>query len=110
LNKGELVALAPVEELLAGSGEVVYQLNTQGEINNVKQLVVAQPWVKDVKVKNVNGYVAWEIGLADESFEDQLLRLVMSDTSIRVKDFGRHQHGLEEVFLNMVGEGKHGKQ
>ncbi len=110
LNKGELVALAPIEQLLAGSGEVVYQLNTQGEIGRVKQLVVEQPWVKDVQVKNVNGYVAWEISISDESLEDQLLRLVLSDPEVHVKDFGRHQHGLEEVFLNIVGEAKHGKQ
>ncbi len=110
LNKGELVALAPIEELLAGGGEVVYQLDTQGEISPIKEIVSAQPWVKAVNIKNINGHSTWEVSLVDESFEDQLLRLVMSDTSIRVKDFGRHQHGLEEVFLNMVGESKHGKQ
>jgi hypothetical protein len=42
--------------------------------------------------------------------EDQLLRLVMSDPTIHVKDFGRHKQDLEEVFLNLVEEVEHGKQ
>jgi ABC-2 type transport system ATP-binding protein len=110
LNKGMLVALAPIGQLLAGGGEIVYQLNTQGEVNRVKALVCEQPWVKDVRVAKVNGYSTWEISITDESMEDQLLRLVMSDTSIRVRDFGRRQQDLEDVFLNLVGEVNHDNQ
>ncbi len=110
LNRGKLVALAPIEQLMAGSGEIVYQLNTQGEINQVMELVSGQPWVKQVKVSNVNGYSTWKICIIDESMEDQLLRLVMSDPKVHVKDFGRHKQDLEEVFLNLVEEVEHGKQ
>jgi len=110
LNKGKLIALAPIEQLMAGSGEIVYQLNTQGEINQVRELVSGQPWVKQVKVSNVNGHSAWEVSITDESMEDQLLRLVMSDPKVHVKDFGRHKQDLEDVFLNLVEEVEHGKQ
>ncbi|MGE5223885.1 MAG: ABC transporter ATP-binding protein [Omnitrophica WOR_2 bacterium] len=115
LNKGALVAQAPIEQLLAGSGEIVYQLNTQGDVSRVQLLVSAQPWVKSVKVIQVNGRTEWEISLKDDcpdngDIEDQLLRMVMSDPGVRVRDFGRHQHNLEEVFLSMVGEVKYGKQ
>lgn len=115
LNRGSLVAQAPIEQLLAGSGEIVYQLNTQGDVTRVQSLVSAQPWVKSVKVIQVNGRTEWEISLKDDcpdngDIEDQLLRMVMSDSGVRVRDFGRHQHNLEEVFLGLVGEAKHGKQ
>ena len=110
LNKGKLLALAPIEQLMAGSGEIIYQLDTQGEINKVKELVSSQLWVKHVKVTNVNGHSAWEISITDESMEDQLLRLVMSDPNVHVKDFGRHKQDLEDVFLNLVKEVEHGKQ
>jgi len=110
LNKGKLIALAPIEQLMAGSGEIVYQLNTQGEINQVRELVSGMPWVKQVKVSNVNGHSAWEVSITDESMEDQLLRLVMSDPKVHVKDFGRHKQDLEDVFLNLVEEVEHGKQ
>jgi ABC-2 type transport system ATP-binding protein len=110
LNKGKLIALAPIEQLMVGSGEIIYQLDTRGDINNVKELVSIQPWVKNVQVTNINGYSSWEVSVTDENMEDQLLRLVMSDPTIHVKDFGRHKQDLEEVFLNLVEEVEHGKQ
>ncbi len=110
LNKGKLIALAPIDQLMVGSGEIIYQLDTRGDINNVKELVSIQPWVKNVQVTNVNGYSSWEVSVTDENMEDQLLRLVMSDPTIHVKDFGRHKQDLEEVFLNLVEEVEHGKQ
>jgi ABC-2 type transport system ATP-binding protein len=110
LNKGKLIALAPIEQLMAGSGEIVYQLNTQGEPNQVRELVSGQPWVKNVKVTNVNEHSSWEVSITDESMEDQLLRLVMSDPTIHVKDFGRQKQDLEDVFLKLVEEVEHGKQ
>jgi ABC-2 type transport system ATP-binding protein len=110
LNKGKLIAQAPIEQLMAGSGEIIYQLDTQGEVEKVKELVSSQPWVKKVKVTNVDGHSSWEVSITDESMEDQLLRLVMSDLTIRVKDFGRHKQDLEEVFLSLVKEVDHGEQ
>jgi ABC-2 type transport system ATP-binding protein len=110
LNKGNLIALAPIEQLMAGSGEIIYQLDTQGEMSKVKELVSSQPWVKNVKVTSVNGHSSWEIRITDENMEDPLLRLVMSDPNVHVKDFGRHKQDLEDVFLNLVKEVEHGKQ
>jgi hypothetical protein len=41
--------------------------------------------------------------------EARLLRLVMEDEGMTVITFGRKQHNLEEVFLNMVeGGAPHG--
>ena len=102
LNRGKLIALAPIEQLMAGSGEIIYDLNTQGEVEPLKALVAEQSWVKYVNVANVNGHHAWEVSIADESLDDQLLRLVMSVPSVRVKGFTRRQHNLEDVFMNMV--------
>jgi len=110
LNKGKLIAQAPIEQLMAGSGEIIYQLDTQGEVNKVKEFISSQPWVKKVNVTNVDGHSSWEVSITDESMEDQLLRLVMSDLNIRVKDFGRRKQDLEEVFLSLVKEVEHGKQ
>lgn len=110
LNKGKLIALAPIEQLMAGSGEIVYQLTTQGEAVQVKNLVERQPWVKNVKVINVNGHTTWDISITDDSMEDQLLRLVMSDPNVHVKGFCRRQQDLEDVFLDLVMEVNHGKQ
>jgi hypothetical protein len=43
--------------------------------------------------------------VSDESAaEDQLLRLVLEERSLKVKHFGRKTYNLEEVFLDMVGK------
>jgi len=110
LNRGKLVALAPIEQLMAGSGEIIYELNTQGEVDQVKALIAEQPWVKYVNVANVNGHQAWEVSIVDESMDDQLLRLVMSVPSVRVKGFTRRQHDLEDVFMDMVNGVEQGKK
>jgi len=110
LNRGKLVALAPIEQLMAGSGEIIYELNTQGEVDQVKALIAEQPWVKYVNVANVNGHQAWEVSIVDESMDDQLLRLVMSVPSVRVKGFTRRQHDLEDVFMVMVNGVEQGKK
>jgi ABC-2 type transport system ATP-binding protein len=102
LNRGKLIALAPIEQLMAGSGEIIYDLNTQGEVEPLKALVAEQSWVKYVNVANVNGHHAWEVSIVDESMDDQLLRLVMSVPSVHVKGFTRRQQDLEDVFMNMV--------
>ena len=48
--------------------------------------------------------------MADEtSAEEHLLRLVLSDPGTRVTEFGRVKYDLEEVFLNIVGEGNNGR-
>jgi ABC-2 type transport system ATP-binding protein len=110
LNKGRLIALAPIGQLMSGSGEIIYQLSTLGDISKVKNLVSVQPWVKSVNISHVNGHSSWEVNITDESMEGQLLRLVMSDPDVRVKDFGRHMQDLEDVFLNLVEGVNHGKQ
>ncbi len=111
LNRGELVAQAPIEQLLAGSGGVVYELKLKGDAEPVCGLVAAQPWVSSVKVERVNGATAWRIGVTDEAAaEHDLLRLVLSDPAVSVAEFQRQKFDLEEVFLKIVEGGDHGQQ
>jgi ABC-2 type transport system ATP-binding protein len=44
LNQGELMAEAPIEELLSGSGAIVYRLQVRGEVDAIRRQVQAQPW------------------------------------------------------------------
>ncbi len=114
MNKGMLIAQAPIEQILAGKDGISYQLKTQGNITQVKSLLSSQPWVLNVKITNVNSNAEWEIRVKDgyienSDIEDQILRLVMSDPALRLKGFERQKQDLEEVFLNMIAEVNHGK-
>jgi ABC-2 type transport system ATP-binding protein len=111
LNRGELVAQAPIQELLAGSGKVTFQIETRGDVQQIRSVVATQPWVTSVQVEPSNGRAEWQIIVSDpNTAEDQLLSLVMSDPGVKVTSFGQSKVDLEEVFMNLVGGNSHGKK
>ena len=110
LNKGELIAQAPIDELLSVRGASVFHMKILGDTRQVKPLVTGQSWVVGVQEEKVNGYSTWLINVKDTAVaEQQLLGLVLTDPALRVTDFGQSKVELEEVFLNMIGEDNHGK-
>lgn len=106
LNRGGLVAEAPIQELLNRSGSsVVYNVTIKGSVSGAQARVARQPWVRSLSAKSNNGAVNWQVNVSDaDAAEDQMLRLILEDRSVSVKSFGRKTHNLEEVFLSMVGE------
>ncbi len=111
LNKGELIAQAPIEKLLSGSGDITYQFKTHGEYEQAQLTLAAQPWVSKVTVSSENGSNNWQVVVTDEAAaEEQLLGLVVSNPGLRVTEFGRQKADLEEVFLNLIGDNNHGNK
>ena len=108
LNHGVLVAEAPIEELLNGSGSAaVYSVTIKGDASQAQKRVAEQPWVHSLSAKANNGLTVWQVSVNDEeTAEDQMLYLILEDRNLRVKSFGRKTHNLEEVFLKLVGEEK----
>jgi len=110
LNHGELVAQAPIEELLNGSGGVVYRLKIWGVDEETRNRVRAQPWITSLIEQPTNSHVTWTINVSDEVIaESQLLRIILASPTATVAEFGRQKYDLEEVFLNIVEGGKNGK-
>jgi ABC-2 type transport system ATP-binding protein len=111
LNHGELVAQAPIQELLTGSGKVMFRLQTRGDIQQIRSLVAGQPWVTAVQIEQSDGRAEWQVSVSDpNAAEEQLLGLVMSGPGVKVTSFGQSKLDLEEVFMNLVGGNSHGKQ
>lgn len=111
LNRGELIAEAPIQELLAGSGSVMFRLQTRGDIQQIRPLITGQPWVTAVQVEQSDGRADWQISVSNlTTAEDQLLGLAMSTPGVKVTGFGQSKFDLEEVFMNLVGGYSHGKQ
>jgi ABC-2 type transport system ATP-binding protein len=110
LNKGRLIAEAPIDELLAGDGNsVVYKITLSSEtetaITSTKDRITNQAWVQNLSTEPENGQITWQVSVTDEdAAEDLLLRTVLEDRSIKVKNFGRKTYNLEQVFLELVGK------
>jgi ABC-2 type transport system ATP-binding protein len=107
LNHGQLVAQAPIEELLAGTEGTVYTVNIEGDTREVQHRIAEQPWVSSINVDSHNGLTTLQVAVTDEeTARAHLLRLVLADERVIVTSFGPRTYELEEVFLNIVeGDG-----
>ncbi|TRO47182.1 ABC transporter ATP-binding protein [Candidatus Bathyarchaeota archaeon] len=108
LNRGELLAQAPIEELLAGGGGIVYTMTVKGDHSAAYSRISAQEWVTGVTVVHGDDRTRLQIGVSDEgAAEDLLLRLAVAEGGAVVTEFGRRRYELEDVFVDMV-EGDNG--
>jgi len=107
LNKGELVAQGPIEELLAGSEGVIYIIHVKGDADTALRKVQSQPWVGAVNTDQHNDETIWQVSVSDpQAAETQLLKLVV-DSPVVVTEFRRKQYELEDVFMQVVEGGQH---
>ena len=108
LNRGRLIAEAPIAELLAGDGRAaMYDITLKGELEaaltGARERLTGQPWVQNLNMTMQDGLTCWQVSVSDEAAaEDLLLRLILEDRSLKVKHFGRKTYNLEEVFLELV--------
>jgi len=102
VNQGELVTQAPIEELLAGTGELTYSVTLKGDTQSAYTKVTQQPWVSGIEVSQENGHITWQVSVRDEeAAKDQLLGLLVSN-GLKVSNFSRKEQNLEDVFLNVI--------
>ncbi|RPJ50714.1 MAG: ABC transporter ATP-binding protein [Chloroflexi bacterium] len=107
LNRGQLIAEAPIQELLAGKSDgSMFVLTIKGSSIPAQERVAAQSWVKEIHASLKDDLTTWQVSVSDpDAAEDQLLRLVLEDRGLVVKSFSRKTYNLEEVFMTLV-EGK----
>jgi ABC-2 type transport system ATP-binding protein len=110
LNRGRLVAEAPIGELLAGGGAAVYTVTLRGDARAAQARVAAQPWVTELTATEQDGQATWRVGVRDPAAAEALLpRLALADPGLALVGFGRRTDTLEEVFLGLIEqEERHG--
>ena len=106
LNHGQLIAQAPIEQLLAGGSGVAYTLTVRGDGQSAQQTLLGEPWVTAVSSQPNHTETTLQINVNDEAAaEARLLRLVLANEETAVTAFGRKKYNLEEIFLQMVDGG-----
>jgi ABC-2 type transport system ATP-binding protein len=107
LNRGELVAQAPLQELLMGSEGTTYRMVLEGNTSPAQTRLANLPWVSGIKVNQLDGRTTWKISVTDEAAaKSELLRSVVCDEQLNVLEFGRMKYELEDVFLSIVEGGR----
>jgi ABC-2 type transport system ATP-binding protein len=110
LNHGELVAQAPIGELLAGSGGTVYRIVFKGGHEEAQAKISAQEWVSGVTVIPGDLRTILQVAVIDEeAAEDELMRLAVSEGKATVTEFGRRSYELEDVFVEIVEGSNNGE-
>lgn len=105
LKQGEIVAQAPVKDLLAGKG-IVYTATLKGDIQAAKAMLLAQEWVLSVDMLTSADRSELDIAVADETAaEAQLLALLLADKTISVLEFTRKKSDLEQIFMELMSNG-----
>jgi hypothetical protein len=108
LNRGQLVAQAPIEQLLNGSG-ITYSLTVRGDADAARTRIAGQPWVASVVDDSgggTPGTTTLQVRVTNaEAAEAQLLRLILDDESTTVIEFGRTKQNLEAIFLQIIEGG-----
>ena len=104
LDKGQLIAQAPIRELLAGTGRTTYVVRASGPPEAVRRRLSGVPWVLSIDERASDGEVVLDIAVSDDAAaEALLLRTILGDEQIRVREFGRRRYQLEDVFMGMIG-------
>jgi len=102
VNHGELVTQAPIEELLAGSGDVIYTVTLSGDAQSAYAQVNQKTWVSGIATSQHNGQTTWQISVTDEdAAKDQLMGLLVS-SGLKVSNFSRKEQNLEDIFINII--------
>ena len=109
LNHGQLVAQAPIAELLNGGG-IAYSLALRGDAGAARARIAGQPWVESVTAgaapAELSDTATLQVRVTDvAAAEAQLLRLVLGDEQTTVIEFGRTKQNLEAIFLQIVEGG-----
>jgi ABC-2 type transport system ATP-binding protein len=117
LDRGRLLAQAPIDELLTtgGAGVTVYELALKGEsgaiLEQARTCVRSQSWISSLEESfGLGGERHWIVRAADSSAaEEDLLRLVLKTRGVRVTGFGRKRQSLEEAFFDLIEKGDSGE-
>ncbi|CAA9450864.1 MAG: Efflux ABC transporter, ATP-binding protein [uncultured Rubrobacteraceae bacterium] len=117
LDRGRLLAQAPIDELLTigGAGVAIYELDLRGEsgavLEQARTRVRSQGWVSSLdESSGPGGERRWIVGTTDRSAaEENLLRLVLGTRGVKVTGFGRKRQSLEEAFFDLIEKGGGGE-
>ncbi len=104
LNRGELVAQGPIEELLNGNEGTFYIIELKGDTSRIYECLLNEPWVSNIDETELNGLKTWQVRVTDKNeAEMNMLRILHSEKGeARIISFKQKSYELEDIFLDLV--------
>jgi ABC-2 type transport system ATP-binding protein len=102
VNQGELITQTSIEELLAGTGDVIYTVTLTGDAQSAYTQVRQQSWVSGIEASREGDQTTWQVSVTDEAAaKDQLMGLLVA-SGLKISNFSRKEQNLEDVFINII--------
>jgi len=100
LDRGRVVAQAPIDELKARYGQQKVVVEVTGGADQLAEQIGRQPWVTAVS-RGSNGSI--EITVKDVRAAQQQIPAMIADLQLGLSRMEAGEMGLEEVFVELVG-------
>jgi len=100
LDRGRVVAQAPIDELKARYAEQKVVVEVTGGADQLAEEIGRQPWVTTV-ARGSNGAI--EITVKDVRAAQQEIPAMIADLQLGLSRMEAGEMGLEEVFVKLVG-------
>jgi ABC-2 type transport system ATP-binding protein len=108
LNRGQLVACGPIDEMMNSKDSTVFTITERGSNGQIKERLQQLSWVTQASATRHNGSTIWQVGVSDEAAaEAHLLRHILADETVVITDFNRKKYDLEEIFMDLVEGDNH---
>jgi len=108
LNRGEMIAQGPIEDLLSSGRDVEYNITFEGDAKAAREKLDQIPWITRLTEAKQNGVLQWRISVSDpDQAKQKLLPLLVRSPQLTILSFGRRERELEEVFMQVVSGENH---
>jgi ABC-2 type transport system ATP-binding protein len=102
VNQGELVTQTSIEDLLTGTGDVIFTVTLTGDVQSAYSQVRQQSWVSGIETSLEGEQTTWQVSVTDETAaKDQLMSLLVVN-GLKISNFSRKEQNLEDVFINII--------
>jgi ABC-2 type transport system ATP-binding protein len=102
VDQGELITQSSVEELLAGTGDLIYSVTLKGDARNAYTHIAQQPWVSGIESSQEGEQTTWQVSVTDEAAATEQLMDLLVSNGLKVSSFSRKEQNLEDVFINII--------
>lgn len=102
LDRGKVVAQAPIDELKARYGASKVVVEVSSDMEEFAEELAREPWVSEVG-RGVNGTL--EVKVTDDEAAQKRIPAMVANRGIGLKRLEAGEMGLEEVFVELVGGG-----
>lgn len=102
VNQGQLVTQASIEELLGGTGDLVYSVTFRGDTQGAYTHVHQQPWISRIEASQQGDQTTWQVSVTDEAAAENQLMDMLVTRGLKVSNFSRKAQNLEDVFINII--------